>query len=66
MPETKVWHWLYTERYPQHIPDDNWDFQLHDVIAGPLEVNPKGSKHFMLPQYEEVVEVFRRVKDIVI
>ena len=51
MPETKVWFWVYSGRYPQHLPDDNWDFQLHDVIAGSLEVNPKGSKHFLYHSY---------------
>ena len=48
---------------PKHLPDI-WDFELKDVIKGPIEVQPKGSTQFIVPDYENIVCYYRRISAI--
>ena len=39
---------------PSHLPHDEYQFDLHDVISGPLKVEAlKGSSKFDVPSYEK-------------
>ena len=52
------------EDTPAHLPPDESSFNLTDVIAGPLEVNPlKGSSKFDVPKYNQVKENFSILKN---
>ena len=42
------------EDTPSHLPPDESYFALKDIVAGPLEVIRKGSKHFQVPLYQEL------------
>ena len=44
---------------PVHLPDDIWDFELKDVIAGPLQVFSKGFHQFVVPDYENIAQYYR-------
>ena len=48
---------------PKHLPDF-WHFELKDIIKGPIEVQPKGSTQFIVPNYENIVSYYRRVSAI--
>jgi len=51
------------EDTPAHLPHDECQFDLYDVIAGPLKVDPlKGSSKFDVPSYEKVKKIFSLVK----
>ena len=52
------------EDTPAHLPHDECQFDLYDVIAGPLKVDPlKGSSKFHVPSYEKVEKIFLLVKN---
>ena len=54
------------EATPPHLPPDEFMCPLHDIIYGPLEVNPigRGSRFFDVPNYQKVVEQFNAVKNM--
>ena len=47
------------EDTPKHLVPDDGRFKLWQFIAGPLEVIPKGSSKFMVPQYPNILSNFR-------
>ena len=49
------------EDTPKHLPPDEFQFKLSNIIAGPFEVIPKGSKYFDVPCYGELQNLFRIV-----
>ena len=49
------------EDIPKYLPVDEFQFRLSDIIAGPLEVIPKGSTYFDVPSYGELKDHFRIV-----
>jgi hypothetical protein len=52
------------EDTPKHLPADEATFSISDVIAGPLEVIPKGATQFIVLCYENVKSKFELVKKI--
>jgi hypothetical protein len=40
---------------PVHLPDDNCDFDLKNIIASPLQVFPKVFHQFVVPDYKNVI-----------
>ena len=32
------------EETPNHLPKDDWDFDLNDILCGPLEVTPHANR----------------------
>ena len=40
---------------PEHLPDIG-EVMLSQVICGPVEVIPKGSRQFEVPNYEQIAE----------
>ena len=32
------------EETPNHLPNDDWDFHLKDILCGPLEVTPHANQ----------------------
>ena len=60
----KVGSGTVLEPTPSHLPADEFQFKLSDVIAGPLEVNPlKGSTKFDVRKYEEIKHNFLMLKN---
>ena len=57
----KLGYGITLEDTPKHLPADEFQFRLSDIIAGPLEVIPKGSKYFDVPSYGELKDHFRIV-----
>ena len=49
------------EDTPKHLPADEFQFRLSNIIAGSLEVIPKGSTHFDVPGYGELQDHFKIV-----
>ena len=47
---------------PKHLPEDIGDFNLWNIIAGPLVPTPKGSTQFEAKNYEHAVEIFNQVE----
>ena len=47
------------EDMPKHLPPEDGNFKLWQFIAHPLEVIPKGSSHFVVPDYQSVLCNFR-------
>ena len=45
---------------PKHLPD-NWEFNLNDVILGPLEVSPHHATQFVVKDYDDLVQHFNTV-----
>jgi len=61
---SKVGSGTILEATPAHLPVDEYSYQLSDVIAGPLKVNPlKGSTKFDIPNYEEIKRNFEVLKN---
>ena len=42
---------------PKRLPD-NWEFNLKDVIVGPLEVTPHNATQFVVTNYDDLVQHF--------
>ena len=59
----KVGSWNVLDEAPKNLPDIR-DFELKDVIKGPIEVQPKGSTQFIVPDYENIVCYYRRISAI--
>ena len=51
------------EDTPADLPDIE-DFQLNDVIKGPITVEPKGATKFIVPEYEEIASFYRKIQTI--
>ena len=49
---------------PLHLPDDVGDFKMKDVIAGPLTVTPTPPRKFIVEDYDRLVELYHKVKDL--
>ena len=41
---------------PKHLPYDDWDFDLTDIILGPLEVAPYNANQFKVTQYDSLAK----------
>ena len=52
------------EDTPKHLPADEAPFDMSNIIAGPLEVIPKGPTHILVPCYEDMKCHFELVKNI--
>ena len=62
--KAKIGSGTILEGTPAHLPPDDEDYDLEDIIAGPLAVNPlKGSLKFDVPKYNQVKRVFSMVKN---
>ena len=48
------------EDTPDHLPEIG-DFELKDIIKGPIEVIPKGSTKFVVPDYEAIASFYRQI-----
>ena len=61
----KVGSGTIVEDTPSHLPPDETEFMLHDVLAGPIDVIPlKGSVKFDVPAYQQIVSAFEHLKKI--
>ena len=52
------------EDTPKHLPADEAQFDMSNIIAGPLEVIPKGPTHILAPCYEDLKCHVELVKNI--
>ena len=48
------------EDTPDNLPDIG-DFELKDIIKGPIEVIPKGSTKFVVPEYKAIVSFYWQI-----
>ena len=48
---------------PQHLPDVGY-FALKDVIRGPIDVIPKRSNKFEVPEYEDIATFYNKILTI--
>ena len=51
------------EDTPEHLPDIG-NIHLEDIIAGPFDVTPHGSSHFIVSNYEALSQYFAVVLKI--
>ena len=51
---------------PNHLPADISEFEVRDLIYGPVKVIPKerDSRAFIVPNYEDIVSHFTEVKSL--
>ena len=59
--KSKLGSGVTLEDTPKHLPADEFQFRLSNIIAGPLEVIPKGSTNFDVPGYGELQDHFKTV-----
>jgi len=43
---------------PKHLPADEANFTISNIIAGPLQVDPKGVSQFVVTNYEKIKSHF--------
>ena len=60
----KVGSGIILEDTPSHLLPDESHFPLCNVIAGPLEVSPKGSTRWEIPMYNELKAHFDIVSQL--
>ena len=53
--------WPILDDTPKHLGDDLWDICLNDIVMGSVEVTPKGSTQFIVPDYENIVAYYVRL-----